>query len=180
MTTPSLLLISGSVRTGSVNEAVVRTIADRFADRALVTVFDGLLALPHFDPDLDVSDDALPAAVVGWRDLVDASDAVLICTPEYAGAMPGVLKTALEWTIGAGSLNDKHVGWINPSTSPMGARDTYASLRLVLRFAGAAFVEDACVDAPVPRAEIVDGRVVSASALERIDAAVDALLAAAG
>ena len=46
------------------------------------------------------------------RQLADA-DAVLFCTPEYAGTLPGSLKNLLDWTVGGGELYGKPVAWIN-------------------------------------------------------------------
>ena len=52
------------------------------------------------------------------RTLVHRADALVICTPEYTGALPGSLKNLLEWLIGDGdtrSLYRKPVAWINAS-----------------------------------------------------------------
>ena len=54
----SLLLISGSLRDGSTNTALLRTAQAIDADTEL---YEGMRALPHFSPDDDHDD--LPAAV---------------------------------------------------------------------------------------------------------------------
>ena len=53
-----------------------------------------MATLPHFNPDAD--GEPLPAAVANLRAQVAAADAVLFCTPEYAGALPGTFKNLLE------------------------------------------------------------------------------------
>jgi chromate reductase, NAD(P)H dehydrogenase (quinone) len=67
---------------------------------------------------------------------------------------PGALKNLLEWTIGGVEISDKPTGWINPSTNPLRAEKTYASLATVLGYAGATLIDGACVDVPVSRQSI--------------------------
>lgn len=145
-----VLLVSGSLRRGSTNTALLRT-AERVAPEGVTAVlYDGLGRLPHFDPDLE----SPPEAVADLRAAIHRADAILFCTPEYAGALPGSFKNLLDWTIGddqPGSIYDKPVAWVNASTSPTGAADAHDSLRKVLGYAHAAVVEEACVSIPVPR-----------------------------
>ena len=107
-----------------------------------------------------------------------AADALLICTPEYAGAMPAVLKNLLEWTIGDASTYEKPVAWINASSSasPTGGADAHDSLRKVLTYAHAEIVEAACARIPLSRGHVgASGLVEDADARKAIAAAVDAL-----
>ena len=84
------------------------------------------------------------------------ADAVLFCTPEYAGALPGSFKNLLDWTVGGGEMYGKRVAWINASGLPTGAADAHASLRKVLGYLSTEIVEDACVHVPVPRPAVGD------------------------
>jgi NADPH-dependent FMN reductase len=95
-----VLLVSGSVRDRSTNTAVLRTVQALAPPNVEAVVFDGILHLPHFNPDDDTEGAQVPDAVARMREAVRSADALLICTPEYAGAMPAVLKNLLEWTIG--------------------------------------------------------------------------------
>ena len=72
----SLLLISGSLRDGSTNTALLRTAQAIDPDAEL---FGRMRDLPHFNPDDDGDD--LPAAVVELRAAVGRAEAVLVCTP---------------------------------------------------------------------------------------------------
>ncbi len=157
-----VLLVSGSLRRGSTNTALLRT-AHLLAPAGTVTAFSGGLdRLPHFDPDLDR--EPLPPAVAGLRGAIRASDAILFCTPEYAGALPGSFKNLLDWTIGddrRGSIYEKPVAWINASAAPTGAADAHQSLRRVLDYAHAVIVEDACASIPVMRQSIGDDGLVA-------------------
>jgi NAD(P)H-dependent FMN reductase len=103
-----VLLISGSTRGGSTNTAAPRTAA-ALAPAGVATVqYDGLATLPAFNPD-DDQDDRLPATVLDLRQQLAGADAVLFCTPEYAGSLPGSFKNLLDWTVGGGELSGKPV-----------------------------------------------------------------------
>src|SRR5262245_31330281 len=90
-----VLAISGSLRRASSNSALVDAATILAPVGVDVSVFRGLAAIPPFNPDLDADDP--PAAVVELRDALDASDALLISSPEYAHGVSGVLKNALDW-----------------------------------------------------------------------------------
>src|SRR6202012_2190343 len=109
---------------------------------------------------------------------VEASDAVLFCTPEYAGAMPAALKNLLEWTIGDAGTYQKPVAWINAAggAAPPGGADAHDALRKVLSYAGADIVEDACARIPVERAQVgEDGLITDAGVRDEIAAVVRVL-----
>jgi chromate reductase len=168
-----LLMLCGSLRAGSTNEAVLRTVQQvAFAD-VRASLFAGLQALPHFNPDDD--HDPLPAAVVELRAAIDDADALLICTPEYAGDMPGSFKNLLDWTVGGVETEGKPVAWINASTWSGGAAGTHAMLRVVLTYTGFVIVDDACVTLPVPRTSVDDGVVIDANLRVAISAVAQTL-----
>jgi NAD(P)H-dependent FMN reductase len=171
-----VLLVSGSLRRGSTNTAVLRTAAALAPTGMDTTLFDGLAALPHFNPDDEV--EPLHPAVDSLRQAIRAAGAVVFSTPEYAGAMPGSFKNLLDWTIGddrPDSIYNKPVTWIN--ASPRGAVLAHDSLRAVLGYAHAEVVEQACAHVPVTSAMIGDdGLITDAPARERICSSMAALL----
>lgn len=115
-----LFALSGSLRPGSTNSALLREAARLAPPGTTVDLYEGLGALPLFDPalDLDPTDYRAPAPLMDLRVRLAAADAVLICTPEYAFGMPGVLKNALDWIVGMGVIEGKPVAaW---AASPMG------------------------------------------------------------
>lgn len=172
----SLLFVSGSTRKGSINSAVITTTARLLPSSWCPTIYPGLAQLPHFNPDLEEA--GPPASVTDLRSAIAATDAVLFCTPEYAGAMPGALKNLLEWTIGDTVMSDKPVSWINPSTAPGRSAGTYATLRTVLSYTGANVVEAACCDILVARSQVGENGVIDDPAIqEQIRAAIAALTA---
>jgi len=153
-----ILLISGSTRSGSTNTALLRTAAEAPPPGVEASLFEGMTALPHFNPDDDV--DPLPAAVADLRARIDAADAVLFSTPEYAGALPGTFKNLLDWTVGGPEMYEKPVAWVNAAGSPTRAARAHESLATVLRTIHAEIVEEACTHIAVPRDRVgADGRV---------------------
>lgn len=167
-----LLLISGSLRARSTNASVLRTAAQLAPRGVEAVLYDGLSALPHFNPDDDVS--PVPAAVADLRAEIHTAGALLVSTPEYAGALPGSFKNLLDWTIGdaeSGSIYEKPVAWIN--ASPRGAHGAHDELRRVLGYAHATMVEPACIDVAVTESMIgADGLVVHPAARQAIARAV--------
>ena len=170
-----ILLVSGSSRDGSTNAAVLRTAASVAGDGIDTVIYPAIGALPLFNPDDDREGVPVDPRVADMRREVEASDAVLFCTPEYAGAMPAALKNLLEWTIGDAGTYQKPVAWINAAgaAAPTGAADAHASLRKVLGYAGADIVEDACARIPVERAQVgEDGLITDAAVRDQIGEAV--------
>ena len=147
-----VLLVSGSTRGGSTNTAALATAAALAPSGRVTAVrYDGLAELPAFNPDHD--GDRLPAAAAGLRRQIADADAMLFCTHEYAGTLPGSFKNLLDWTVGGGELYGKPVGWLNVAAPGrgQGAEDCLTS---VLGYVGAVIIEAACRRIPVDRATI--------------------------
>ncbi|MDQ1427014.1 MAG: hypothetical protein QOK39_490 [Acidimicrobiaceae bacterium] len=177
MTTQRLLLISGSLRNGSTNTALLNTARLVAPAGVEVVVFSGLADLPHFNPDDDI--EPLPPAVAELRRQIAAADAVVFSTPEYAGALPGSFKNLLDWSVGGGEIYQKPVAYINTSGSLTAAANAHQSLRIVLGYVGAVLLEQAHI--PVPRAAIgTDGTVTDLEIIEQLRKVLETLAAALG
>ncbi|PWK74421.1 NAD(P)H-dependent FMN reductase [Streptomyces sp. CG 926] len=174
-TSPSILLLSGSLRTGSSNESVLRTAQAVAPAHVRTVLYAGLAALPHFNPDDDI--DPLPAPVAELRAAIDAATAILICAPEYAGTLPGSFKNLLDWTVGGTEICDKPVAWVNAAAAGRG-RGAEATLRTVMGYTGADIVESACVSVPVDRGTVgADGIITDEGVREQLGAVLGRLLA---
>jgi chromate reductase, NAD(P)H dehydrogenase (quinone) len=176
-----LLLLCGSLRSGSTNEAVLRTAAEMAPERVAAVIYEGAGRLPLFNPDDDAEGAPMNEAVAELRRLVAAADAILICTPEYAGALPAAMKNVLEWTVGDAGTYGKPVAWINAAgpASPTGAADAHESLRKVLRYVGATIIEEACARVPVSRDVVSEeGTITDEDARREIRRALEALVSA--
>ena len=181
MTSPrQVLLVTGSTRRGSTNTAVLRTAQSIAPEGVVAELYGALAELPAFNPDDD--HEPLPPEVAHLRRRIRGCEAVLFCTPEYAGALPGSFKNLLDWTVGddgAGSIYRKPVAWINASSpaSPTGGADAHASLAKVLGYVGADIVEAACQRLPMTRDGIGhDGLVTDPDIQNRISTVLRTLL----
>src|SRR3954452_18828717 len=172
-----LLLVTGSTRHGSTNSAALRTAAELLDDTAEAVVHEALGGLPPFNPDDD--HDPLPAAVAELRGAIAAADAVVFCSPEYAGTLPGTLKNLLDWTVGGGEMDGKPVTWINVA-GPGRGTGVDATLATVLGYVAAAILPSRGARVPVPRDAVgPEGRIADAAARERLAEALAVILAEA-
>jgi len=128
----NLLAISGSVRPNSSNTNILQTLASLAPANVMFNFFDGLMTLPHFDPAATEGD----IAVAKFRQQLRTTDGVVICTPEYAFGVPGVLKNALDWVVSSGEFNEKPVAVISASPLPSGGDKALASLLLTMTALG--------------------------------------------
>lgn len=137
-----ILAISGSLKPGSTNGALLRAAA-AIADPAMsFTFFDRQIGdLPHFRPEQDGEGMAAPVEVAGFRGLLAQSDGVVISCPEYAHGVPGSFKNALDWIVSSGELTDKPVALF--MAGPGGARQAWAALAPTLRVMGCDLVFEA-------------------------------------
>ncbi len=134
--------------------------------------YGGLVDLPAFVPDLDA-----PPAVAALREVLSRADAVLFCTPEYAGTLPGSLKNLLDWTVGSAELYEKPVASINIA-APGRGEGAQATLRLVLGYVGARFIEPAWTRVFVPRDAVgADGLIHDEAVQSQLRAVLDSIVA---
>src|SRR3984893_12297018 len=111
-----LLGLSGSLRRASNSTAVLRGLRDALAPRAALNIFP-LHGVPLYNEDYDV--EHAPESVRALRSAIEASDGVIMISPEYNHGMSGVLKNALDWAsrpYGRSVLRSKPV--LTMTTSP--------------------------------------------------------------
>ena len=140
---------------------------------ATVVEFDGLDDIIPFDPQStdDPDDD-----VAAMRQLVDDADAVIIAAPEYAGALAGSTKNALDWTVGVGSFYEKPVGVACTGTT--GGHFARRDLAQTLAWHGAMVVAHLGIAAPRTKSDD-RGRFTERATLDAIDAFADEVIARA-
>jgi chromate reductase, NAD(P)H dehydrogenase (quinone) len=90
-----ILGISGSLRSGSFNTALLRAARAAMPEGTYLEVAT-LHGIPLYDGDNEARD-GLPSAVVALKERVIAADGVLLATPEYNNGIPGVFKNAIDW-----------------------------------------------------------------------------------
>lgn len=90
-----ILGISGSLRSGSYNTALLRA-AQALADDSIEIEIATLHGIPLYDGDLEQRE-GLPGAVTALKAKIVACQGVLLATPEYNNGIPGVFKNAIDW-----------------------------------------------------------------------------------
>jgi NAD(P)H-dependent FMN reductase len=95
---PRILVLAGSTRTGSFNQALaaaaVRALRAKGADVAHASLRDH--PLPIYDGDLEAAEGQPPAAVALAR-LFAAHQGVFLACPEYNASITPLLKNAIDW-----------------------------------------------------------------------------------
>lgn len=131
------LALSGSLRAASTNSALLRALAAAATPPHQVSLFEGLGDLPLFSPDRE--GDMTPAPVLAFAKAVAQADGLIIACPEYAHALPGAFKNALDWLVSRPELIAKPVALIHASHR---GDDVLADLRRVLHTVTDRFAED--------------------------------------
>jgi NAD(P)H-dependent FMN reductase len=132
-----LLAVSGSLRQTSSNSILLRAAERLCPEGALVMHYDGIGALPHFNPDL-LEDP--PEAVIALCSIIGQADGLLFSCPEYARGIPGSFKNMLDWLVSSAEFPGKPVALFNASPR---ASHAQAALRLVLDTMSARIIEEA-------------------------------------
>jgi chromate reductase len=154
--TVSLLAVSGSLRGTSSNRTLLEAAAALAPPGVAVNLSDHLVALPHFNPDLDGP--VPPAAVAAWREAVARADGLLLSVPEYAHGLPGAFKNGLDWLVPDPAVLHKPIAIWNASARGEHAQ---AALTEVLRTMSTRIVEEAGLTLP-----LLDGPVTLTALLE--------------
>jgi len=87
--------IPGSLRRGSYNLMLLRAAAAAMPPGVTLDIAS-IRGVPLYDADLE-AEQGIPGPVQELKSRIAAADGVLIATPEYNNAMPGVLKNAIDW-----------------------------------------------------------------------------------
>ena len=91
-----ILGLAGSLRRASVHRGILRAAHEVAPEWMICESFD-LSRIPYFNQDLE--DEGNPEPVKELREKIRSYEAVLIATPEYDYAIPGVLTAALDWAL---------------------------------------------------------------------------------
>ena len=136
-----ILVIPGSLRTGSLNAKLAAVAAHRFA-RAGAEVTRISLAdfpLPIYDGDLQARS-GVPKNAINLKRMIGAHHGVLIVTPEYNASIPPLVKNTIDWVsrVQDGQASRGQVFRERPfaiaaaSEGRLGGTRALAALRLIL------------------------------------------------
>jgi chromate reductase len=98
MSALKILVIPGSLRTGSLNAMLAAAAAQELvrAGAEVTRISLGDFPLPIYDGDLQ-SKSGVPKNAVNFKRMIGAHHGVLIVTPEYNSSLPPLLKNAIDW-----------------------------------------------------------------------------------
>jgi len=138
-----VLAICGSLRTASINRALLQAAIRLSPATMRIVMYQEIGLLPLFNPDLE---HCVPTEVVSLRTQVAQSQALLIASPEYAHGVTGVIKNALDWLVSFEAFANKPVAILNASPR---AHHADGALREILKTMSANLVETASITIPL-------------------------------
>jgi chromate reductase len=125
-----ILGLAASLRHASIHRGLLRAAHEVCPLGMACESFD-LGRIPHFNADVEAEGD--PESVRELKEKIRTHDAVLIASPEYDYAVPGVLTTALDWSLRSPSpLRHKPVGIAGASPAGAGTARGQMILRQIL------------------------------------------------
>ena len=160
-----ILVIPGSLRTGSLNAKLAATIAHELvvagAEVTRISLSD--FPLPIYDGDLQAKS-GVPKNAVNLKRMMGAHKGVLIVTPEYNSSVPALLKNTIDWISRVQDphetrgqvFRDRAFAIASASGNRLGGTRALSALRLILSACHAmvipnqlalSFAEDAYDDA---------------------------------
>ncbi|MBR0851205.1 NAD(P)H-dependent oxidoreductase [Bradyrhizobium diazoefficiens] len=141
MPAPRILIIPGSLRTGSHNAKLAAAAAYEFAlagvDVTRISLAD--FPLPIYDGDLQARS-GVPKHAVNLKRMIGAHHGVLIVSPEYNASVPPLLKNAIDWVSRVQELQEargevfrnRAFALAGASQSRLGTARALGALRLIL------------------------------------------------
>jgi len=170
--TKTIFAIPGSLRLGSSNHNILLFLKSLAPADIDFVIYDNLAQIPPFDPGND--NENVTNAVINFRKQIEATDAIIICTPEYAHGIPGQLKNALDWTVSSGSFSNKPTSLITASTD---GTNGHAALLEVLKTIDASLTDDTSLLISFVRSKIdAAGNIVDAATADQLKTVFNAFL----
>lgn len=125
----------GSLRKGSYNAAIARTLQQLAPDGVTINELRSVGEFPLYNEDVE-KETGFPPAVSDMADAIHRANGVIIITPEYNYSVPGVLKNAIDWLsrLPAPPFVGKRVLIQTASPSPLGGVRAQYHLRQILVF----------------------------------------------
>ena len=141
MSALKILVIPGSLRTGSHNARLAAAAAHELAQAGaeVTRISLGDFPLPIYDGDLQAKSGA-PKHAVNLKRMIGAHHGVLIVTPEYNSSVPALVKNTIDWVTRVQDAHetrgqvfrDRAFAIAAASENRLGGTRALAALRLIL------------------------------------------------
>jgi NAD(P)H-dependent FMN reductase len=141
MSALKILVIPGSLRTGSLNARLAATAAYELAqaDAEVTRISLGDFPLPMYDGDLQTKS-GVPKNAINLKRMIGAHHGVLIVTPEYNSSVPPLVKNTIDWVTRVQDapetrgqvFRERAFAIASASASRLGGTRALAALRLIL------------------------------------------------
>lgn len=144
MTALKILVIPGSLRTGSLNARLAAVIAHEVAQAGAEVTRISLadFPLPIYDGDLQAKS-GVPKNAVNLKRMMASHHGVVVVTPEYNSSVPALVKNTVDWVTRVQDLHEvrgqvfreRPFAIAAASESRLGGARALAALRLIRRLA---------------------------------------------
>jgi len=141
MSALKILVIPGSLRTGSLNARLAAAAAYQFAQAGadVTRISLGDFPLPIYDGDLQTKS-GVPKNAINLKRMISAHHGVLVVTPEYNSSVPALVKNTIDWVsrvqdtheIRGQVFRERPFAIAAASESRLGGTRSLAALRLIL------------------------------------------------
>src|SRR5881392_2337422 len=141
MSALKILVIPGSLRTGSLNVRLAAAAAYEFAQAGaeVTRISLGDFPLPIYDGDLH-SKSGVPKNAINLKRMMGTHHGVLIVTPEYNSSVPALVKNTIDWVTRVQDaqeargqvFREKVFAIASASGGRLGGSRALAALRLIL------------------------------------------------
>src|ERR1700744_3703979 len=141
MSALKILVIPGSLRTGSHNAKLAMAAAYAFAQAGgdVTRISLGDFPLPIYDADLQAKS-GVPKHAVNLKRMIGSHHGVVIVTPEYNSSVPALVKNTIDWVsrvqdpqeVRGQVFRERPFSIAAASESPLGGARPLAALRLIL------------------------------------------------
>jgi chromate reductase len=141
MSALKILVIPGSLRSGSLNVRLAAAAAYQFAQAGadVTRISLGDFPLPIYDGDLQTKS-GVPKSAINLKRMIGAHDGVLIVTPEYNSSVPPLVKNTIDWLtrvqdgheVRGQVFRERAFAIAAASQSRLGGARVLAALRLIL------------------------------------------------
>lgn len=138
----TIIGLSGSLRKASFNAALLRAAREVTPAGAELQI-ESIRGIPLYDGDEEAAH-GLPETVKTLKEKIATADGLLLVTPEYNNAMPGVFKNAIDWISRPASdvkrvFGGKPVALLGATPGGWGTLHSQAAWLPVLRHLGCFF-----------------------------------------